>query len=118
VHAALSNQPQSREALTSQSRVPKPLSHGMIRPGPATSSAQSRSGPSSASANVYGFGDRPTKPAGTKEIFDDEFLDQVFPKKTYQQTAKKRRVEDEPEAGESSDQGGTSEDDSEGEESE
>ncbi|KAK1821719.1 hypothetical protein LTR12_003768 [Friedmanniomyces endolithicus] len=85
---------------------------------PATSSAQSRSGPSSASANVYGFGDRPTKPAGTKEIFDGEFLDQVFPKKTYQQTAKKRRVEDEPEAGESSDQGGTSEDDSEGEESE
>ncbi|KAK1056321.1 hypothetical protein LTR33_013921 [Friedmanniomyces endolithicus] len=83
------------------------------------SSSDSSSGrSSSASANAYGFGKRPTKPAEKKQIFDKEFLDQVFPKKTYDQSVKKRRVDDEPEERESSDQDGTSEDDSEGEESE
>ncbi|KAK1070863.1 hypothetical protein LTR12_007162 [Friedmanniomyces endolithicus] len=112
------NQPQSREALIPQPRVPKTLSYGMTLRRTATSSIQSRSGSSSASANAYFFGNRPTQPSGKKKIFDDDFLDQVFPKKTYHQIAKKRREDEEPEARESSDQDGTSEDGTEGEEDE
>ncbi|KAK0251732.1 hypothetical protein LTR91_001752 [Friedmanniomyces endolithicus] len=77
-----------------------------------------RSASSSASANAYGFDNRPTKPAARKLIFDKEFLDKVFPKKTNHQTPKKRRVDDKLQARESSDEECTSEDDSEGEESE
>ncbi|TKA62618.1 hypothetical protein B0A55_10340 [Friedmanniomyces simplex] len=71
-----------------------------------------------ASANAYGFGNRPTKPSGKKKIFDDDFLDEIFPKKTYYETAPKRWKGDEAEARRSNNTDATSVDESGSEEEE
>ncbi|KAK4540409.1 hypothetical protein LTR36_009266 [Oleoguttula mirabilis] len=45
---------------------------------------------------AYGF-DATAKPTGRKKIFDDAFLDELFPKKqTYHETAPKRKAGDRP----------------------
>lgn len=53
----------------------------------------------SALGNSDGLGNRPTITSGKRKIFDDGLLDKLFPKKrTYHETAPRRRKGDKPEA--------------------
>jgi len=71
---------------------------GTRKPGAATQKVSANG--LSAATKTYGFGGAPTaKAAGNKKIFDDDWLDKVFPKKqTYHETAPKRKAGDRSEA--------------------
>ncbi|KAK5719600.1 hypothetical protein LTR17_015314 [Elasticomyces elasticus] len=90
VHAALSHEP-----LDLKPRKTQAVNATRARQGPSSllvKSILSDRNQSPAPSSAYGFGSRSIKPSGKKSIFDDKFLDEMFPKqKTYHETAPKRR---------------------------
>ncbi|KAK5703393.1 hypothetical protein LTR17_022170 [Elasticomyces elasticus] len=90
IHAALSHEP-----LDLKPRKTQAVNATRARQGPSSllvKSILSDRNQSPAPSSTYGFGNRSIKPSGKKSIFDDKFLDEMFPKqKTYHETAPKRR---------------------------
>ncbi|KAK5698877.1 hypothetical protein LTR97_006526 [Elasticomyces elasticus] len=90
IHAALSHEPLDLKPHKTQA-----VNATRARQGPSSllvKSILSDRNQSTAPSSAYGFGSRSVKPSGKKSIFDDKFLDEMFPKqKTYHETAPKRR---------------------------
>jgi hypothetical protein len=60
--------------------------------------AEKKSDPAESASKAYGFGGT-AAPKGKRRIFDDDFLDELFPrKKTYYESAPKRKTSDKPKA--------------------